>query len=398
MARGTWRDGSDREAWYVAPTYKQARRDLWRPLKRLAKPLILGKPNETTMSVELIGGGRISLHGADHYDSLRGAGLNGLVLDEYADIAPAAWTEALRPMLSDRLGRALFIGTPEGFNHFYACYDEARTGKPDWAAWQFTTLQGGNVAAEEVEAARHDMDEKTFRQEYEASFENIGYGRAYFAFDRDGNVAPVTFDTRYPLSWSLDFNINPMCSVLAQKIGERVFVLEEIVMPDSSTHDACAEFLERTKKYLDVLRGDHWGVVPLRVAVYGDASGANRMHAGPSDWQIVREFFSRVSDRIQVTFNLRSSNPAVKDRVAAVNALLLNHAGERRAVVNPPCKELVADLEQVLWKSDPSGNTLSKLDQSNPKRTHISDAFGYLVEKEFGLRPTGGPRSTYLGV
>ena len=390
-------NGPDREAWYIAPTYRQAKQIAWKQLKKTARPYIAGKPNETDLSIDLLSGGRIALRGAENYDSLRGPGLDGLILDEAADIPKEAWTEVLRPMLADRLGCALFIGTPEGFNHFHEWYDEARE-KPDWASWQFTTLQGGNVAPEEVEAARRDLDEKTFRQEFEASFENIGSGRAYYAFERGGNVGPVEFNQRLPLCWSLDFNIGLMCSVLAQYEGDRLSVLEELVLPDSSTHDACAEFLVRAEKYLAALRGTHWGVVPLTVKVYGDASGANRMHAGPSDWQIVRDFFGRVSDRINVTYHVRSSNPAVKDRIAAVNARVLNYAGERRLTVDAGCKELIADLEQVKWQADPHGNTLAKLDGSNPKRTHISDALGYLIEKEFGLRVIGGPRATNLGV
>ncbi|MCC6591593.1 MAG: terminase [Bryobacterales bacterium] len=390
--------GRGREAWYVAPTYRQAKQIAWRQLKRIASRHIV-KKDETDLSLELRCGGRVALRGADNYDSLRGVGLDGLILDEYADIAPEAWTEALRPMLSDRLGRALFIGTPEGFNHFFELYDEARAGKPDWSAWQFTTAQGGNVPAEEIEAARHDMDGKTFRQEYEASFENIGSGRVYYCFERGGNVEAVEFNTREPLCWSLDFNIGLMCSVLAQRIGDRLNVLDELILPDSSTYDACNEFLARAEKYLAALRGNDWGIVPtLNVEVYGDASGQNRQHAGPSDWQIVREFFSRTSDRFRVNFNIRSSNPAIRDRVNALNARLHNHAGERNLLIHPRCKELVADLEQVLWKSDPHGNTLAQLDQRNPRRTHVSDALGYLVEKEFGLRIVGGPRQQYLGV
>lgn len=389
--------GRGREAWYVAPTYRQAKQIAWRKLKEIARPYIVGKPNETDLSLELTVGGRVALRGADNYDSLRGSGLDGLILDEYADIAPEAWTEVLRPSLSDKLGRALFIGTPYGFNHFYDLFSEARA-KQDWAAWQYTTLDGGNVPPQEIEAARHDMDEKTFRQEYEASFENIGSGKVYFAFDRNGNVAPVTFNPKLPLCWSLDFNIDPMSSVVAQIDGDYVRVLEEIVIPDASTHDACSEFLARSRKYLDAVRGDRIGVVPVAVQVYGDASGQNRQHAGPSDWQIVREFFGRVSDRFRVSYHIRSANPAVRDRTNAVNAHLCNHAGERRTVIDPRCRELIADLEQVTWKEDPHGNTLSKLDQSNPKRTHISDALGYLIEKEFGLRQKGGPRSQYLGV
>jgi hypothetical protein len=392
-------DGPGKVAWYVAPTRHQAKDDLWRPLKAIAAPWMVGKPNESELSIDLRCGGRIALRSAENYDSLRGGGLDGLVLDEFADIAPEAWTEALRAKLSDRLGRALFIGTPEGRNHFYDLYQRGIAGEPGWASFQFTTLDGGNVTPEEIEAARRELDEKTFRQEYEASFEALFEGAAYYSFDRNGNVRTVEFDRRQPLCWSLDFNVNPMCSVLAQVVDGRVHVLDELILPDSNTREACEEFLERAGKYQKILQGDRYGVVRLPVTVYGDASGESRSsQADKTDWQIVREFFKRNGDRFQAQFKVPSSNPTVKGRITAVNSMLKNHAGDRRLIVDPRCKELIADFERVGWKRDPHGNTLTQLDKSDPKRTHASDALGYLVEKEFGLRQVGGPRSQFLGV
>src|SRR5580700_3209819 len=99
-----------RQVWYVAPTYRQAKRVAWKSLKQMTKSYWAGKPNETDLTIELISGGTISLRGADAYDSLRGDGLDFIVLDEYASMAHKAWTEVLRPALADRRGRALFIG------------------------------------------------------------------------------------------------------------------------------------------------------------------------------------------------------------------------------------------------------------------------------------------------
>ena len=382
-------------AWYVTPTRHQAKDDLWRPLKNLAGPWIVGKPNESELSIDLKCGGRIALRSAENYDALRGGGLDGLVLDEFADIAPEAWTEALRAKLSDRLGRALFIGTPEGRNHFYDLYQRGVAGEDSWASFQFTTLDGGNVPLQEVEAARRELDEKTFRQEFEASFEALFEGAAYYAFDRNGNVKALEFDRRQQLCWSLDFNVNPMCSVLAQVVDVRVHVLEEMILPDSNTREACEELLARAGRYWQ----GGYGVAPLNITVYGDASGEQRNSAADrTDWQIVRQFFGRHSDRFRAQFKVPSSNPTVKGRITAVNSLLRNHAGERRLLIDPRCKELATDLERVSWKRDPNGNTLAQLDKSDPKRTHASDALGYLVDKEFGLRQMGGPRSQYLGV
>src|SRR6266851_9128593 len=161
LIQAAW--GPGRMAWYVAPTYRQAKRVAWKMLKNLTRPYWASPPNETDLSIELTVGGIIALRGADNYDSLRGNGLDFVVLDEYASMAPEAWTEVLRPSLADKQGRALFIGTPRGLNHFYDLFQNAG-GQPDWAAFQFTTEQGGNVAREELEGAACELDERTYRQ------------------------------------------------------------------------------------------------------------------------------------------------------------------------------------------------------------------------------------------
>jgi hypothetical protein len=100
LCRAAWARG--RTVWYVAPTYRQAKRIAWKPLKDMTRSYWAGKPNETDLTIELISGGTISLRGADNYDSLRGDGLDFLVLDEFALMAGQAWTEVLRPALTDR--------------------------------------------------------------------------------------------------------------------------------------------------------------------------------------------------------------------------------------------------------------------------------------------------------
>jgi len=383
LCRAAWAPG--RLAWYVGPTYKQAKRICWKALKRMTQPYWKGKPNETDLRIELICGGTICLRGADNYDSLRGDGLDFVVLDEFASMAPEAWTEVLRPALADRQGRALFIGTPQGFNHFHELVEKAE-GRPDWKTFQFTTAEGGNVPPEELESATHDLDERTFRQEFLASFQNLGVGRAYHAFDRAQNVRNFRFTGRAPLAWALDFNMNPLCSVLLQAVEGRVFILEEMILPDSNTLAACEELLSRTRKW-------HTGF-PTDIYVYGDATGEqHRTSSSRTDWQIVKDFFGRHTDRYRAIFRVPSANPPVKDRVNCVNALLRNHAGHHRMLVDQGCRHLIQDFEQVSWKADPHGNTLADLDKSDPKRTHVSDAVGYYVAREFPMRAVMGERS-----
>jgi hypothetical protein len=383
LCRAAWAPG--RLAWYVGPTYKQAKRIAWKALKQMTKPYWASKPNETDLRIELASGGTICLRGADNYDSLRGDGLDFLVLDEYASIASEAWTEVLRPALADRQGRALFIGTPQGFNHFHELVESAET-RPDWKTFQFTTAEGGNVPPGELESAAQELDERTYRQEFEAKFETLGVGRAYYAFDRMHHVKNIGVSPQMALCWSLDFNMNPLCSVVAQVFQGVVVVLEELILPDSNTLAACEEFLSRTAKWNAGSR--------LHVNVYGDSTGEQRRtSAARTDWQIVKEFFGRYRDRFDVTFQVPSSNPPVKDRVNCVNAKLRNQTGQYRLLVNRSCKHLIKDFEQVCWKTDPHGNPLVELDKSDPMRTHVSDALGYLVAREFPMRPVRGERS-----
>ncbi len=400
--RGAW--GPDKATWYIAPTYKQAKMIAWEKLKRIAKPWI-AKTNESELSVQLTVGGSVRLHGAENYDNLRGPGLDLAIFDEFADIDPRAWTEVVRPMLSDRNGGALFIGTPKGHNHFREMYNTASMDPSGaWGAWQFTTIEGGNVPPEEIEAARQDLDERTFRQEYEASFENMFGGRVYYAFDRAENIKPLIYVPTDTLCWSLDFNVSPMCSVIAQiedqmggagRRGMALNVLDEIVLNDSNVWDVCEAFVKRTQNW-----AARAGVLTVRV--YGDATGNSREHTGPSSYQMIKDFFAR-RPQYRLSYHMKAKNPSITDRVNAANALTCNADGMRRLFLDPRCRLLAKDLDQVSWKMDTGGNATGQMDQKGPTTdlpaglTHISDALGYLIETEFGLRQAGGPRGTYLG-
>jgi Terminase large subunit, T4likevirus-type, N-terminal len=380
----------NRLVWYVAPTYKQGKRIAWNRLKQLTRPYWAARPSETDLSITLKWGSVIALRGADQYDSLRGEGLDFVVLDEYASMHPACWTEVIRPALSDRLGGALFIGTPQGFNHFYERYDRAQA-EADWAAFQFTTEEGGNVSTEELASAARELDERCYRQEFQASFENLGQGRAYYAFERSGNVRECPYQPGLPLIWSVDFNVNPMCSIIAQRVQDTIYVLDEIVLPDSNTPAACEAFLDRTERL--------WKNEQVTVQIYGDATGSSRnTTASRTDWKIIRDFFSEKKAALGASVRVGSANPPVKDRINCVNARLCNSLREHRLFVDPRCRQLIRDLEQVVWKTDANGNPLVELDKSDPMRTHTSDALGYYVACAFPMQASIGYRPQWLGL
>jgi hypothetical protein len=301
--------------------------------------------------------------------------LDFVVLDECASIAKEAWTEVLRPALADRRGRALLMGTPRGHDHFHELF-EAAGERPDWRAFQFTTAEGGNVRAEELASVVRELDELTYRQEFEARFESGAAGRVYHAFERLGNVGKAEYRAHLPLFWSLDFNVDPMCSVIGQRDGDRVVVLEEMVLRDAHTGAACEEFARRMARYRRPL------AVPPQVQVYGDVSGNGRRSAATrTDWQIVREFVAGAG--YGATMHVGTVNPEVRDRVNCVNAMLRNQAGERRLVVDPGCTGLIQDFERVRWR----GNGI---DKGDGMRSHLSDALGYMVAREFGMRGKAG--------
>lgn len=188
----------NKNCWYIAPTYKAAKDIAWQMLLDTIPKQYITKRNESELSLKLLNGSTISLKGAEKPDNLRGRSLDLVVLDEFADMRPEAWFEVIRPSLSDRQGGALFIGTPKGRNHFYDLWAAGIDGAKDWASFQFTTLEGGNVPAEEIESARADLDERTFKQEYLANFVNYS-GVIYYAFSREQSVKSGLYERFKPL-------------------------------------------------------------------------------------------------------------------------------------------------------------------------------------------------------
>lgn len=156
--------------WWVAPSYPVAKVG-WRLIKRLSGQIPDATIHQGDRLVTLPGGGEIQVRSADNPDSLRGEGLDFVVLDECAFMREEAWTEALRPALSDRHGRAMFISTPKGRNWFWRlwqrCQDETQD---EWHGWQLPTSDNPYISDSEIEAARQDLPERIFSQEYLAQF------------------------------------------------------------------------------------------------------------------------------------------------------------------------------------------------------------------------------------
>jgi len=183
---------------YVAPYLGQAKAVAWDHLKRFTAPIPGVSWKEAELSCDLPNGGRIRLFGADNPDALRGLYLDDVDCDEFGDWDPRAWTEVIRPALSDRHGRATFTGTPRGKNAFYDLRERAARGEPGWALWELKASQTELLSDEELADARSAMDASAYAREYECSFdasvEGAYYAAEIAAADAAGRVCRVPIE------------------------------------------------------------------------------------------------------------------------------------------------------------------------------------------------------------
>jgi len=359
--------------YYVAPTYRMAKSIMFQELIEAIPKKWVVKANETTLEIQLRNGSRIELKGADKPDTLRGVGLNFLVIDEAQDIRADTWYKVLRPTLSSTGGRAIIIGTPKGFNWLYDVFmlgqrgdlyrnDKGQLVRNPWRSWQFRTADSPFIPPSEIEAAMADMDEKSFKQEYLASFETMS-GRVYHTFDRTLHVGNYRFNPKLPIWIGMDFNVDPMTAVILQpQPNGEVWAVDEIFLPSSNTEEIADEIERRYWRYTK------------RIVVYPDPAGAGRSHTrGESDLQVLRE-------KGLTRLKFRRKHPLVSDRVNAVNRMLKAADGTVRLRIDSRCTQLVNSLEQTLYKAGSR-----EIDKSLGVE-HITDALGYAIELEFPTR------------
>lgn len=195
---------------YVAPFYNQAKEVAWGYLKQYSLGIAV-KVSESELKIELYNGSTIRLYGADNPDSLRGIYLDGIILDEYADMRPSVWGTIIRPMLADRKGWAVFIGTPKGHNAFYDVYKLSREDS-DWYSLTLRASESGLISAEELVDARKGMTEDQYLQEFECSFEaaitGAVYGKWMADAERVGRIKTDIYDAALPVhtAWDLGFD------------------------------------------------------------------------------------------------------------------------------------------------------------------------------------------------
>jgi len=360
----------------AAPIRDQAKKIYWEDLKAFTKPYWVKPASESNLIIYTGYQGvysEIHIVGMDKPARIEGQPWNGGILDEYADMKPTAFTENVRPALSDRNGFCWLIGVPEGRNHYYevalkACdgiIPQAEPGRgvikiskedPEFGFYHWHSAD--ILRPKEIASNKRLLDSRTFRQEFEASFESY-QGAMYYAFNRDlVNDEIASWNPDAPLWLTCDFNKSPMVFEVVQRQGNRALFIDEIATAfHAKTKANTYKFIEKYKHASNKL-----------VYVTGDASGKYEDHKDhTTDYFIIRDELK--SHGWEVVFKVPNSNPSINNRVNIFNAKMETET----VFFNSACEYLVGDMEKV------EGDGKGGKNKTDPMRTHASDAGDYIL-------------------
>lgn len=382
-----------------APTHMQAKGIFWKDLLALVPSWALAeRPNRTELRINLIQGAEIVVAGMDQPQRIEGQPWHGVVLDEYGNMKPSAWPEHVYPTLSETHGWAWLIGVPEGRNHYYdLTIDHAND--VDWGLYSWPSAD--ILAPEEIAAARRNLDELTFRQEYEASFINFE-GQAYYAFSAATHCARLkqNYNPRADIGVCFDFNVSPGVCAIVQEMDLPVTATAAVAVeepsslpfkhtrlytgPTMGTAVIGEVYIPRNSNTPAVCRKlvQDWKGHQGNIFVYGDATGGAKGSAKVegSDWDLVKRELKREWGQ-RVHFRVPKANPAERARVNAMNTRIRAGDGTILLMVDGgAAPHVVKDLEGVRTLAGGSGE-IDKV--HDPELTHISDALGYYVVANF---------------
>lgn len=365
-----------------APTRDQVKRIYWSDIKKLIPVGFLAKPpNESQLVLYGKNGAELHLMGLDKPERMEGSPWDHGVIDEIGNVKANAWQANIRPALSDRNGGCDLIGVPEGRNHYYDMWRKAGSDKTgQWG--RYTWISADILPEHEITAAKAELDELVYLQEYEASFVNFT-GQAYYNFDENYNVGNFRqfYNPNKPIALCFDFNVSPGTATIIQEMGADVFkippgktisvAIGEIYIPkNSTTPRVCRKIIQDWKQ--------HQG----QVICYGDSTGGAKGTAKVrgSDWDLIKqELYPYFGKRLH--FNVPKSNPQERQRINAVNSRLRSSNQEVKLLVDgKECPQLIRDFEGVILIEGGAGEIDKKAD---PALTHLTDGVGYYIHREF---------------
>ena len=322
---------------------------------------------------------RILFRPVDEFERLRGTNLAWFGLDELTYTQEEAWLRLEGRLRDPRATRlcGFAVWTPKGYDWVYRKFiSDPVSGYAVVMAEPFENRHLLGKIGDFYERLKDSYDEKFYQQEVLGSYLSMDGGRVYAAFDRKEHVREVKVNPNQKLWWALDFNVDPMSSLIVQQGPGVVDVIGEIVIRRGTTQQACEEFLKRYPRH------------DAGVLVFGDASGHQQQTGGATDYDMIRDHFAAHSS-MRVDYRAPKSNPSVRERINLTNRQLKTASGKIGLQVDPQCKELIKDLEQVSFKAD-----TMQIDKDRDRlRTHLSDALGYVLWQACREAAKIGPRN-----
>jgi hypothetical protein len=320
-------------------------------------------------------------------NNVRGVELGSWWADEARDMDSASFDVVFDRLRcrKTKIRKLLVTSTPNGYDHLYERFVERpRSGKPGcqrWALIQAPSDANTDLPEEYLQEILGRYDGAMSRQERGGEFVALGSGRVYSPFDRDDHVGAVAYDKTRRLALAADFNRGfygwSVCQAHPRsKRNDRggwdtesvVHVLGEVCSRKDTIEEAVAELLEK------------WGHHKGGWDVYPDAAGVTQSNrqTGMTDVAAMEQAIRTLAPGSAWVFHSPKSNPRVRERVTAVNAMLRNALGVSRMVIDASCIELIADLEKLQWTK--SGD----IDKKNAERSHVSDGLGYYIWSDHG--------------
>ena len=339
--------------YYLAPTYSMAKRTAWDYLKEYTGVLPNVTYHETELRADLPNGARIQLLGCERPDSLRGLYIDGVILDEVAQMPPRLWTEIIRPALSDREGWMVAIGTPQGHNAFFDLYDYANH-QEGWYAKTFKSSETGIISDLELNEAKHLMPDEVYEAEFECSFDSAALGSIYAKgltkADEDGRITKVPYQTDIKVNTFWDLGMQDKTAIWFVQIKGSAFHIIDYYENSGESLEFYASVLDEKKYLYDT----HY--LPHDANVRELGTGVSRVETAQS-----------LGMRTSIVPKL-----SIDDGINAVRMIL-----SRCWFDHEKCKDGLDALRQYRWAVSDKGEVKNRPEHS--WCSHAADAFRYFA-------------------
>ena len=339
--------------YYLAPTYSMAKRTAWDYLKEYTGVLPNVTYHETELRADLPNGARIQLLGCERPDSLRGLYIDGVILDEVAQMPPRLWTEIIRPALSDREGWMVAIGTPQGHNAFFDLYDYANH-QEGWYAETFKSSETGIISDLELNEAKHLMPEEVYEAEFECSFDSAAIGSIYAKgltkADEEGRITKIPYQTDIKVNTFWDLGMQDKTAIWFVQIKGSAFHIIDYYENSGESLEFYASVLDEKKYLYDT----HY--LPHDANVRELGTGVSRVETAQS-----------LGMRTSIVPKL-----SIDDGINAVRMLL-----SRCWFDHEKCKDGLDALRQYRWAVSDKGEVKNRPEHS--WCSHAADAFRYFA-------------------